>query len=672
MLHAIFEEADLQAKVSTSLASGDWSNWSAGELDELVKEGEQADSLIGKIVKSDKEFPDNLWEAVNRKYSVEELSGSIKHYMVDEENGKIHLHQSLIDRLTERDKQWLVRDLNPLIRDRNPVRFTGSRDAGNLKYVPWDTTEIEKAKQFHERLQAVKRSAAAQKGLLTKKEKKENETKEGGEGLKPTMTEHWHRWMPDDVPTGDISWERLRGLLKTKSKLDIDLMLREMEKVGVVTASEHGSKVFRGAKYHEIMGEKKDRFAHSHIKDYNGTYSNAQMIRGRSANPALVSVGMPLNVENRWKKEHPKLHAFLKRVRTGNHKSVYKGIRPFGWVRIDKLSLEDWLIEEIQQDVSKVEREAVGNSVYGAKDPAKETKRHADDLAENQQALALLPAAQEAAKKYIARLRQVRPEWDKWELKNRQSAATVAFVHSAEERNASVLHNGKLPYVDEMAQMESALSDTLSNVGIHFNYATAANPDSFEQDLFGADGDFERREKEIQRNIQIATDDHGKAKQQLDSGVEPPEMSAWKTDITAVKEIVGKFPRWAMHAVKMAAKEHGVKRLWWVTYNQKKLRDADPPRSFTSDQLARKYGFKKVALEKDPTYSSPCYPLVGTGIIEPILKGPEETHWEQARPDGTTVPSDELNKPEPVDQFLWMAPVSDIVTEQALDLGVFG
>ena len=85
MLSRIFESAELSAKVAASIASGDWSGWTAGELDDLVTNSsslhtgnnaaEDIDDLIGKIVRSGKEFPDNFWEALTRKYSPEELSG---------------------------------------------------------------------------------------------------------------------------------------------------------------------------------------------------------------------------------------------------------------------------------------------------------------------------------------------------------------------------------------------------------------------------------------------------------------------------------------------------------------------------------------------------------------------------------------------------------------------
>lgn len=657
MLHAIFEEADLEGKVSTSLASGDWSNWSAIELDRIVWEGERADRLIGQIVQRDKEFPDNLWEAMSRKYSAEELSGSLAHYLVDEDNGKVHLHQSYIDRLTAQDKQRLIRSVAPLTRDVEPKRWVGSRDAGTLKHVPWDTSEIEKAKRFVEQIQAAKRSAAAQKGLQTKKEKKENETKEGGEGLKPTMTEHWHRWMPDDVPTGDVSWERLRGLLKTKSKLDIDLMLREMEKAGVVTASEHGSKVFRGEKYREIMSEKKERFAHSHIKDFEGTsLAKMQMIRGSQARPALVSVGLPLSVDNRWKKEHPKLHAFLKKIRKSNHGPVYKGIRPFGWVRIDKLDHENWLIEEIQQDIDNIESEYVGQREYGAETNQARHDKTNKKVETHKKELEHLDECLAAAKLWLEEVKQHEAAW-----KTEWGNATAFHIDGK--------RSGDVPKQDALLQDVQAKAFTAGMSGYlkpeqwftteYVNYLIEITKDRISQ---------------VEGYTNSAEGDLHVHKAAIDNKLPENKMTQeWQADIAAVKDIVGKFPRWAMHAIKLAAKERGVKNLWWVTYSQKKkLGKANPPRSFTSDQLARKFGFKKVALEKDPTYSSPCYPLVGTGIIEPILREPEQSHWERVRPDGTTVPSDELNKPEQIDQYLWMAPVSNIVTEQALDLGVFG
>jgi hypothetical protein len=200
MLNAIFEEADVKSKASASVASGDWQGWTASELDELVKDGEQADELIGKIIRTGRECPDGLWEALSRKYSREELSGSIYTYLIDAPRGKINLHQSFTDRLTDSDLRHVIRSLSTITaagdRATREVRTTVD-GRYHFQRVPWDTSEIEKAKTFIQAIQAAKRKKAALKGLETKKANREQNTEEGNVGLKPIQTEHWHRWMPD-------------------------------------------------------------------------------------------------------------------------------------------------------------------------------------------------------------------------------------------------------------------------------------------------------------------------------------------------------------------------------------------------------------------------------------------------------------------------------------------
>jgi hypothetical protein len=653
MLNAIFEEANLKNKLSTAVSTGEWGDWTASELDDLVTgmSGEEADDFVRKVVQSDRDFPDNLYEALTRKYSNEEISGSIESAMIDHVNGKLYIHQSLFDRLENQSKQRIIREVGSIASGMNPEREVRTTVDGKYKFtrVPWDATAVERAQNLIKQVRREKAQAAAAKGLITKKTGKEV-------GLRPTMTEHWQKWMPDEVPTADTSWEKLRPKLKTQSKADIDTMLREMEKVGVISPNEHGSKVFRADKYQEIMKAPKDKFATSHVKDFRGTYHNAQMIRGKGADSALVSVGLPASVEKKWKTEHPKLYAFMKDLRKSNHKSVHRGSRPFGWVRIDKLNAENWLIEELQQDVDNLEHPQVGNMKYNAlthqhahDDSTKAAHRTMANVGDSQKALPLVEKWYEIVKANDA-------GWRALEVERQKLLGDILHItwDSFKPTNDPTLPKNLLDVIPDMLAARKALNE----VGVHARTNEWFKPN----DVLAMINDLKEKLAEAQKQADHHLKDAAEARARIDRrDPESSETQEWQKDIAAMREVVDKFPRWAMHAVKLTAKAHGVKNLWWVTYAQKvKLGGANPPRSFTSDQLAKKFGFKKVPLNLNAPYNDPSYPLSGTGIMQPIVNG-----YTTKTMDG--VLSDN-------DKYLWFCPVDQVITEQArkLDIGIFG
>ena len=522
MLNAIFEEADLKSKFSTSLANGDWAGWTAGELDDLVKVGEDADNLIGRIIKSDKEFPDGLWEAFSRKYGPEELSGSILHYMVDEENGKVHLHQSYVDRLVSKDLPRLFQHVGPIASGVNK-RMVGSRGEGNLQHLPWDTSEIEKAKRFVDEREAQKRKKSALKGLETRKA---NKTAEGRGGLRPVMTEHWHRWMPDQVPTEDTSWEKLRHQLKTTSKLDIEIMLREMEKAGVVAKGEHGNKIFKVDKYREIMDAPKERFPHSHIKNFEGTsLAKMQMLRGHGSQPALISVGMPRQAEIRWQKDHPKLYEMLKKVRGSNHKPVYKGIRPFGWARIDKLSDSEWLIEEIQQDVDAIASEDVGEAKYNARSHKGQYAHYSKIFQNDQVALEGYKKAKAALEEWLPIVKTHEAEW-----KEAEEKYVMDFGHV---NNLQTTHGG--PSIDGRAP--DSLKQNFQTLVKTYEACREVGEYHPNESYWYTSASTERLLRDVNHGVKTtakSVDEHGEHaqafKRKIDKGdPEDKETQAWQT-----------------------------------------------------------------------------------------------------------------------------------------------
>jgi hypothetical protein len=667
LLSAIFEEADLKSKASTSVASGDWQGWTASELDDLIKVPEEADALIGKIIRTGREFPDGLWEALKRKYGREELSGSIGIYLIDEERGKINLHQSYIDRLVDQDLRNVIQKAGRLVRPgQPPVRYTGSRSEGNFQEIPWDSSEIEKAKTFIDAVQATKRKKAALKGLETKKVNKENETKEGGQGLKPIQTEHWHRWMPDEVPTEDTPWEKLRPRLKTTSKLDMDIMVRDMEKAGVVTPNEHGNKVFRAAKYQEIMSQPRERFAHSHIKNFSGTHlANAQFIRGNDSDPALVSVGLPLPVEKRWKTEHPKLYAYLKELRNKkerNHSAVMQGIRPIGWVRIDKLDAENWMIEELQQDIDNIEQDGYarrfGHDITGTWE--QQHKRRAKDIDRMEKRLGLLNKHAETGNQWISMVEKWKPQWQAWGNDMPKGHDPVLVLFSDYGTNIHNSKNEEIPGHKEWSslflQCQKSIKETTGWNNSKINWMMDEPEDLKNQWL---KNEINEEKVKLEEELQGTKAGASELKRKADAKhPETPGALAWKKDIDAMREVIDKFPRWAMHAVKQAAKENGVKNLWWLTYKQK-LINANPPRSFTSDKLAKQFGFHKVSLD----------------AIDPKIRGSYGMQGITARIEWSANHASANGEDNSdVDQFLWMAPVDQVMTEQTkpLDIGVFG
>lgn len=642
MLSAIFEEAKLTAKADASVASGDWSGWTVGELDNLAKDGDLIDDLIGKIVKSDREFPDTLWEAMRRRYSDDQLSNCIKRSMVDGEVGKLHLDQSYWDRIQPRDQSMLADTIRSLARHHYGYRKE-----------PWPDAEIEKAKDFTRKIED-ERSA---------KNREEYKASQARAELHPTMTEHWRRLLPDNMPTEVSPWDLIRSKLKTKDKQQIDMVLREMEKNGLITQNEHGNKMFDPAKYQELMDRKKTSYPIRVNKDFRGTYHNTQMIRGSGADAAQVSVGLPDATETKWKTEHPKLYDFLKMLRSkkeGNHSSMMNAKQAIGWVRIDKLSTEDWLIEELQQDIDDVLKAEVGKKLYGANSHEVNHKREMESAKLSEEALKDVKKAMASAEAWLKVVEQHDKEWRQWETQQKTPIADLIYPRSIENNEV----DARLPQSlkSNFGLLKKAYED--STAAYHRSSAAIwLNLDTTRQQLIMLENAKEMQE----RVFQGATKNAEKHKKDMDSGTpETPETQAWLRDHPPVKEFLKEFPRMAMHAVKVAAKQHGVKRLWWVTRSQKVvIGSANPPLSSTSDALAKKFGFRKVPWEELMKEFKRTQ-ATGLGTVMNAMQA--HRHVDQAIKDNPKL------KETQVDDYLWMVPVDEMVTEARvpLDISLFG
>jgi hypothetical protein len=262
-----------------------------------------------------------------------------------------------------------------------------------------------------------------------------------------------------------------------------------------------------------------------------------------------------------------------------------------------------------------------------------------------------------------------KPEWNAWEkaMPANHDPAIVLFkdyghtVHNS--RNEEIPGHKEWEKVfDECFKLIKSSSDAPTRDSIILNWMS--DPDEF---LFMWIRKVLRPEKILLNNRLVeARTQQNEIKSKMDAKhPEEKGAQAWQKDIDAMREVIDKFPRWAMHAVKQAAKQEGVEKLWWVTYSQKKaLGGANPPRSFTSDKLAKQFGFHKVGVESIDLHQEPSFGMV----VQKIQQS------EKERREFIQGAEDKNKDSMEVDQYLWMAPTKEIFTEQTkpLDIGVFG
>ncbi len=643
--NALVEEVDpeavpLRKKASESLHSGDWSGWTAAELGQLTTEWKYNGSLIKDIVRNGREFPDNLWEAMNRNQTHSNLSSELMYAIIGQVGTQFNFHPSYFSRLDNYGRMMVTKTAKRIVkvnRNASPEYKAQLKGRG----IDIDDAAAARAKEF---LDQIKRS----KGGVTREQSKLEHSKLD---LHPVMTEHWKKYMPDELPEAIGPWEKVRAKLKTQDRQTIDMIMRELEKVGVIKPNESGSKLFDPEAYKTLLARKNIKYPVRVIKDFRGQYHNMQMIRGNKANAALVSVGLPDSVENDWKKNHPKLYGFIKELRKSNHKSVMKSKNPIGWVRIDKLGSEDWLIEELQQDVDNLAQEEVGDVKYGA---ATHKSRH-DKVAKRVEGARMTVARFEELRKLVAAWKE---EADKW----------GPIWQRELEKNQTAFHNGErsgdVEKQDKLLQEARAKALT-SDISGYIRPDQWFYPKYVDYFLFDVIDDYIKTNK---ATLQKQEEDLSIHKTALDYKLpETENAQKWLQDQEAVNTFLKDFPRMALHAVKVAAKAAGVKRLWWVTLSQKiAIGNAKPPKDWTSDRLAKKFGFKKVQLEANPTYSSPSYAIGGTGVVPTIL-----SHRKSMEANAANGQQFKYQNP---DDFLWMVPVDQMVTEKLSLIGqtVFG
>ena len=627
----------LKKKTSESLYSGDWSNWTASELGEITQSRQYTESLIRDIVRSGKEFPDNLWEAMVRQQTYDNLSGMLAYAITGTDGNKFFYHPSYYNRLNSHGKNLVTNVAKRMVKlnkDASPEYKAELQGRG----ISADDESVAKAKEFLNKLKADK--AGSTKGQAAAEHSKVS--------MHPVMTEHWLKYMPSDLPEDPGPWEVVRNKLHTKDRQTIDMVLRELEKHSIVVPNEHGSKVFYPHAYQEMLNKEHIQYPVRVTKNFRGTYHNAQMIRGKDANSALISVGLPSDVEKDWKQNHPKLYDFLKELRKSNHKSVMTAKNPIGWVRVDKLSGEDWLIEELQQDVDNISHEEVGTRKYDAITHKNDHDNLEREIIRERYKMKVEDTKIEIIENWIKVLEENDSE-------NMTEAQKVALRHSEKYSNMIDDVFRAMAYASGSMGWSKSLYDNL------FNIVKI-------RDVLKTLKEMRDSKESYLKSAQVKLE---QAKSNIDTGApESPESQRWLKDQEAVKNFLKDFPRMALHAVRQAAKANGVKRLWWVTYSQKKaIGGANPPRSYTSDSLAKKFGFKKVQINPRATFSDPSYPLLGTNIVSKVM-----APRDQAMAQQDFNRDNENNKITVPDDYFWMVPVDQMITERLSLVGqtVFG